>query len=322
MWLGLGGNFQPFPLDVMKAYLLRRLLSMVVVMLGVTLFVFVISKLTPGDAVTVRYGDYGTEAQRAALRRQLGLDQPVYVQYYRFVSGALQGDLGRSHRSGRPVTGELLSRLPVTLRLTFATMLVAITIGMVAGVIAATRQNTVLDYGMITLALIGVSIPSFWFGLILQIVFGFRLGWLPVAMAENGWSYVLPAISLGTGAAGSIARYTRSAMLEVYRLDFVRTARAKGLSSRVVVFKHALKNAMIPVVSILGLLFAGLMGGAIITESIFALPGIGRLSIEALAARDVPIVQGVVLLAATIIVLSNLLVDVAYSLLDPRIRYD
>jgi peptide/nickel transport system permease protein len=175
---------------------------------------------------------------------------------------------------------------------------------------------------MITLALIGVSIPSFWFGLILQIVFGFRLGWLPVAMAENGWSYVLPAISLGTGAAGSIARYTRSAMLEVYRLDFVRTARAKGLSSRVVVFKHALKNAMIPVVSILGLLFAGLMGGAIITESIFALPGIGRLSIEALAARDVPIVQGVVLLAATIIVLSNLLVDVAYSLLDPRIRYD
>lgn len=295
---------------------------MVIVMLGVTLFVFIVSKITPGDAVTVRYGDYGTEAQREAFRRQLGLDQPVYIQYFRFVTNAIRGDLGYSHRSGRPVAGELLARLPVTLRLTIATILLAATLGMTAGIIAAVKQNSFLDYGMITLALVGVSIPSFWFGLILQIIFGFQLGWLPVAMAEGWHSYILPAVSLGTSAAGSIARYTRSSMLEVYRLDFVRTARAKGLAENWVVLKHSLKNAMIPVISILGLLFAGLMGGAIITESIFALPGIGRLSIEALAARDVPVVQGVVLLAATIIVLSNLIVDVIYTLLDPRIRYD
>jgi peptide/nickel transport system permease protein len=306
----------------MTAYLMRRALSMVIVMLGVTLFVFIVSKMTPGDAVTVRYGDYGTEAQREAFRRQLGLDQPVYIQYFRFVTNAARGNLGYSHRSGRPVAGELLSRLPVTLRLTIATILLAATLGMMAGIIAAVKQNSFLDYGMITLALVGVSIPSFWFGLILQIIFGFQLGWLPVAMAEGWHSYILPAVSLGTSAAGSIARYTRSSMLEVYRLDFVRTARAKGLAENWVVLKHSLKNAMIPVVSILGLLFAGLMGGAIITESIFALPGIGRLSIEALAARDVPVVQGVVLLAATIIVLSNLIVDVIYTLLDPRIRYD
>lgn len=306
----------------MPTYFARRLISMVVVMLGVTLFVFVISKITPGDAVTVRYGDYGTEAQREAFRRQLGLDQPVYIQYFRFVSNAVRGDLGVSHRSGRPVADELSSRLPVTLRLTVVTILIAVSLGMTAGIIAAVRQNSLLDYGMITLALVGVSIPSFWLGLILQIVFGYQLGWLPVAMAESWRSYILPAISLGTSAAGSIARYTRSSMLEVYRLDFVRTARAKGLHEALVVLKHSLKNAMIPVVSILGLLFAGLMGGAIITESIFALPGIGRLSIEALAARDVPVVQGVVLLAAVIIVLSNLIIDVLYTLLDPRIRYD
>lgn len=306
----------------MSGYLFRRFLSMLIVLLGVTLFVFIVSKVTPGDAVSVRYGDYGTAEQREAFRKQLGLDQPLYIQYFRFIGNALKGDLGYSHRNSRPVISELLSRLPVTLKLTFATISVATLFGIATGIIAAVKQNTIFDYGVITIALIGVSIPSFWFGLILQIVFGYQLGWLPVALAEDWRSYILPAISLGTGAAGSIARYTRSSMLEVYRLDFVRTARAKGLAENWVVLKHALKNALIPVISILGLLFAGLMGGAIITESIFALPGIGRLSIEALSARDIPVVQGVVLLAAFIIVLSNLIVDLAYTLVDPRIRYD
>lgn len=306
----------------MSSYILRRVLSMVVVMLGASLVVFVLSKLTPGDAVSVRYGDFGTLEQRETMRRQLGLDQPVVVQYFRFVANAVQGDFGRSHRSDRPVSSELISRLPVTLRLTFATMLVAVTLGMIAGVLAATFQNTVLDYGTIAVALLGVSIPSFWLGLMLQVSFGYHLGWLPVAGSGDWRYYVLPALSLGSSAAGGIARYTRSAMLEVIRLDFVRTARAKGLSEASVLLKHALRNGLIPVTSILGLQFAGLMGGAIITESIFALPGVGRLSIEALGARDVPVVQGVVLLAAAIIVLANLVVDLGYTLIDPRIRYD
>ncbi len=306
----------------MSSYILRRVLSMVVVMLGASLVVFVLSKLTPGDAVSVRYGDFGTLEQRETMRRQLGLDQPVVVQYFRFVVNAAQGDFGRSHRSDRPVSSELVSRLPVTLRLTFATMLVAVTLGMIAGVLAATFQNTVLDYGTIAVALLGVSIPSFWLGLMLQVGFGYHLGWLPVAGSGDWRYYILPALSLGSSAAGGIARYTRSAMLEVIRLDFVRTARAKGLSEASVLLKHALRNGLIPVTSILGLQFAGLMGGAIITESIFALPGVGRLSIEALGARDVPVVQGVVLLAAAIIVLANLVVDLGYTLIDPRIRYD
>jgi peptide/nickel transport system permease protein len=302
-------------------YVLGRLASLVVVMLGVTLFVFAITKVTPGDYVAVRYGDYGTEAQREELRRRLGLDQPVPVQYVRFVAGALRGDLGVSHRSGRPVVTELATRVPVTLQLALATITIAAALGVTAGVVAAVWQNTPFDYGTIAVALLGVSIPSFWLGLMLQIVFGFQLGWLPVAGSGDWRYFVLPAISLGSSAAGGIARYTRSAMLEVIRLDYVRTAHAKGLARGAVMLKHALRNGLIPVMSVLGLQFAGLMGGAIITESIFALPGIGRLSIEALAARDVPVVQGVVLLAAGIIVLSNLIVDLGYSLVDPRIRY-
>ncbi len=305
----------------MTRYVLGRLASLVVVMLGVTLFVFAITKVTPGDYVAVRYGDYGTEAQREELRRRLGLDQPVPVQYVRFVAGALRGDLGVSHRSGRPVVTELATRVPVTLQLALATITIAAALGVTAGVVAAVWQNTPFDYGTIAVALLGVSIPSFWLGLMLQIVFGFQLGWLPVAGSGDWRYFVLPAISLGSSAAGGIARYTRSAMLEVIRLDYVRTAHAKGLARGAVMLKHALRNGLIPVMSVLGLQFAGLMGGAIITESIFALPGIGRLSIEALAARDVPVVQGVVLLAAGIIVLSNLIVDLGYSLVDPRIRY-
>lgn len=306
----------------MTAYLLKRILSMMIVMLGASLFVFIITKLTPGDAVSVRYGDFGTLEQREIMRKQLGLDQPVPVQYFRFVSNALQGDFGRSHRSDRPVSQELKSRLPVTLKLAVATLLVATTLGMTAGVVSAVWQNTFLDYGTIGFALLGVSIPSFWLGLMLQVVFGYHLGWLPVAGSGDWRAFVLPAMSLGAGAAGGIARYTRSAMLEVIRLDFVRTARAKGAAEATVIVKHALRNGLIPVTSILGLQFAGLMGGAIITESIFALPGIGRLSIDALGARDIPVVQGVVLLAAAIIVTANLVVDFGYTLIDPRIRYD
>lgn len=305
----------------MTRYVLGRLASLFVVMLGVTLFVFAITKVTPGDYVAVRYGDYGTEAQREDLRRRLGLDQPVPVQYVRFVTGALRGDLGVSHRSGRPVVTELATRVPVTLQLALATITIAAALGVTAGVVAAVWQNTPFDYGTIAVALLGVSIPSFWLGLMLQIVFGYQLGWLPVAGSGDWRFFVLPAISLGSSAAGGIARYTRSAMLEVIRLDYVRTAHAKGLARRAVVLKHALRNGLIPIMSVLGLQFAGLMGGAIITESIFALPGIGRLSIEALAARDVPVVQGVVLLAAGIIVVSNLIVDLGYTLVDPRIRY-
>ncbi len=304
----------------MVSYLRRRALLGLVTTLGVSLGVFLMIHLVPGDPVLVMLSEFASPADQQALRQQLGLDRPLYIQYWRYLSGALRGDLGRSVRSNRPVVSEIAWRLPNTLRLAVAAMLLAAAGGGLVGVVSAVRRNTLWDHASMLAVLVGLSMPSFWLGLMLMIVFAVRLQWLPVAGYE-GWQHViLPGLTLAAGPAAILARLTRSSMLEVLSQDFVRTARAKGLHEQTVVVKHALKNSLVPVVTVLGLQFGHLLGGAVITESVFAWPGVGRLVVDAILARDFPVVQGTVLVIALGFVLVNLIVDVLYAYLDPRIR--
>jgi ABC-type dipeptide/oligopeptide/nickel transport system permease component len=291
------------------------------VLLGISFLVFLLVHLVPGDPVRVMLQDVGSPEQVERLRRQLGLDRPMYVQYAAFVARAVRGDLGRSIHTRRPVSQEIAFRMPYTIRMAVAATLVAVAMGIVLGSVAATHHQSALDYGTMAVALAGVSLPSFWFGLVLILIFSLYLRWLPPAGADSLLHLVLPAITLGSGAAAIIARLTRSSMLEVLRQDYIRTARAKGVADRRLVYRHALKNAMIPVVSIVGLQFASLLGGAVIVETVFGWPGIGRLAVDAIFTRDIPVIQGVVLVAAVVFVLVNLVVDLIYGLLDPRIRY-
>jgi len=291
------------------------------VLLGISFLVFLLVHLVPGDPVRVMMQDVGSPEQVERVRRQLGLDRPLYEQYLSFVARAARGDLGRSIHTRRPVAQEIAFRIPYTVRMAIAAMLVAIVMGIGLGAIAALHHQSILDYGTMIVALAGVSLPSFWFGLVLILVFSLHLKWLPPTGADSLLHLILPAITLGSGAAAIIARLTRSSMLEVLRQDYVRTARAKGVDDRRLVYRHALKNAMIPVASIVGLQFAGLLGGAVIVETVFGWPGIGRLAVDAIFNRDIPVIQAVVLVAAVIFVFVNLLVDVLYGVLDPRIRY-
>lgn len=305
----------------MLRYVARRLLHLIPVLLGISFLVFMLVHLVPGDPVRVMLQDVGSPEQVERVRHQLGLDRPIYLQYGTFVIRAVQGDLGRSIHTRRPVALELAFRLPYTVRMAVAATLVAVVLGIALGSIAAVNHRSVLDYGTMVIALAGVSLPSFWFGLVLILIFSLYLKWLPPAGADSVLHLILPAITLGSGAAAIIARLTRSSMLEILHQDYIRTARAKGVADRRLVFHHALKNAMIPVVSIVGLQFAGLLGGAVIVETVFGWPGIGRLAVEAIFNRDIPVIQAVVLVAAVIFVFVNLLVDLLYGLLDPRIRY-
>lgn len=308
----------------MARYVLQRLLSAVVVLWGVTVLVFSMVHATPGDPVRVLLGDSArgaTAEDLARLRSELGLDQPLLVQYKNFLAGLLQGDLGKSWRTNRPVAAEIAERLPYTLQLTVAALLVAVLIGLPAGVLAATRPYSSVDYALTGLALVGVSMPVFWLGLLLMMVFALTLGWFPASGSGTWRHLVLPALTVGAASTAFIARMTRAAMLEVLTEDYVRTARAKGLSEWAVVGKHALRNAAAPILTAIGLQFGGLMGGAVLTETVFAWPGIGRLLVDAIAFRDYPIVQGAVLVIATGFVLTNLFVDILYAYLDPRIRY-
>lgn len=305
----------------MLPYVARRLLHLIPVLLGISFLVFMLVHLVPGDPVRVMLQDVGSPEQVERVRHQLGLDRPIYLQYGTFVIRAAQGDFGRSIHTRRPVALELAFRLPYTVRMAVAATLVAVALGIALGSIAAVNHRSVLDYGTMVIALAGVSLPSFWFGLVLILIFSLYLKWLPPAGADSLLHLILPAITLGSGAAAIIARLTRSSMLEILHQDYIRTARAKGVADRRLVFHHALKNAMIPVVSIVGLQFAGLLGGAVIVETVFGWPGIGRLAVEAIFNRDIPVIQAVVLVAAVIFVFVNLLVDLLYGLLDPRIRY-
>jgi peptide/nickel transport system permease protein len=256
------------------------------------------------------------------VRTEFGLDQPVYIQYFNWLGNVLRGDFGYSFRTDRPVLDEILTRLPATLQLALAGMLVALVIAIPVGIISATRQYSAVDNLSMFGALLGVSMPNFWLGLLLIMFFSVHLGWLPVFGRGGIEHLILPAITLGTGMAAITTRLMRSSMLEVLRQDYIRTARAKGLSEKVVICKHALKNALIPVVTVVGLQFGFLLEGAVIVEVIFAWPGIGRLLVDSIFARDFPVIQGCILFIAVMFVFVNLLVDSSYTYLDPKIRYE
>ena len=305
----------------MLTYVGRRILAVVPVLFGVTLAVFSMLFLVPGDPVKIMLAEFVTTPdQIAQMRAQLHLDEPVLKQYGRFVGSALRGDLGVSIRSRRPVTAEITENIGSTGQLALASMLVAIGLGVPLGLVAALGRNSWLDVAAMVVALLGVAMPSFWLGFLLIVVFSLHLGWLPATGGGDLLHLVMPAVALGMIAAAIIARLTRSSMLEVLGQDYVRTARAKGLGSGSVIVRHALRNALIPVVTVFGLQFGNLLAGAVIVETVFSRPGLGRLIVGGILAKDFPLVQGTVLFVAAAYVLINVMVDVAYAYVDPRIR--
>ena len=306
----------------MLLYLARRVLAVVPVLFGVTLAVFSMLFLVPGDPVRMMLAEFVTNPDQVEkMRAELHLDDPIIVQYGRFVGGALRGDLGTSIRSRRPVTTEIRENVASTMQLAAAAMAVAVAIGVPLGLLAAISRNSWLDVGAMVVALLGVSMPSFWLGLLLIFVFSLHLAWFPATGGGDLAHLVLPALTLGTIASAIIARLTRSSMLEVLGQDYIRTAQAKGLAWWGVVVRHALKNALIPVITIFGLQFGNLLAGAVIVETVFSRPGLGRLIVGGILSKDFPLVQGTVLVVAASYVLINVLVDVAYAVVDPRIRY-
>lgn len=306
----------------MLDYIRRRLLEAVPTLIGVSILVFAMMHLLPGDAASIMTSEYGMTAEDVArLRVQMGLDQPVYVQYGRFIWNALHGDLGRSYYTERPVTEQVLGQMPATIRLAAASMALAVALGILSGVLAAVRQNSWMDTTSMVTALLGVSMPTFWLGLLLIFVFSLNLGWLPASGSTTWQTLILPVFALGSHSAATTARLVRSSMLEVLRAEYITTARAKGLIERAVLLRHALKNALIPVVTTVGLQFGTMLGGAVIVETVFARQGIGSMLVAAIMKKDLPLVQGVVLITASSYVLVNLVVDLSYGFLDPRIRY-
>jgi peptide/nickel transport system permease protein len=306
----------------MGTYILKRLLALIPVLVGVSVLVFLSIYLVPGDPLSAVLGEAVISAERQAeLRQQYGFNDPLPVQYFRFAGRAVRGDLGQSLQTRRPVMLEIQSQLMATVQLTLAAMALAILIGVPLGILAATHHNTWVDSLGMLVSLGGISIPTFWSGLMLLVVFSLTLGWLPATGTQGVERLIMPAACLGYGAAAIIARLTRSSMLEVLRQGYVTTARAKGLAARTVTLRHALRNAIIPVITIVGLQFGNLLAGAVVVETVFSRQGIGRLLVGAILGRDFPVVQGTVLFVATVYVLINLLVDLSYAWLDPRIRY-
>ena len=306
----------------MLTYLLRRILIAVPTLLGVVLLVFLMVRLAPGDPAILLAGEFATPETLEAIRTRYGLDRPLPEQFALYLGALLQGDLGESARSRRPVLEELKTYFPNTVVLATAAILVALATGIPLGILAALRQGSWLDLGVMVLALLGVSMPVFWFGLLAILIFSVELGWFPVAGTGTLAHLVLPAVTLGINATALLARMTRGTLVEVLSQDYIRTARAKGLAERVVIFKHALRNALIPVVTVAGLEFGSLLAGAVITETIFAWPGLGQLLVGSILSRDYPVVQGAVLLVAFTFTLVNLMVDLLYAWIDPRVRYD
>lgn len=306
----------------MTRYIIRRLLYTIPVMLVVSLIVFGILHIAPGDPATMLAGEDARPEDVAAIREKYGLDQPLHVQYGVWLNNVLHGDLGRSIVTRRPVLSEALARLPSTVELAFAALFLAVVAGMIVGVISATRQYSLLDHATMILALLGISAPVFWLGLVLIFFFAVELRWFPTGGSGTIQQLVLPAVTLGAASTAIIARMTRSSMLEVIRQDYIRTARAKGLWEQTVMLRHALKNALIPVVTVIGLQFGYLLAGAVITETVFSRPGLGRLLVASITSRDFPVVQGTLMLLSVSFVLINLLVDILYGYLDPRIRYE
>ena len=334
----------------MTSYIIRRLLSLIPTLFGVSIIVFLFLRMIPGDPALALAGEHATEGNVERIREEFGLNKPLPEQYLTYMGKVLRGDLGRSILSRRPIADEVRVRFPATLELSMCALIVALVIGLPAGIISATKRNSPIDNIAMVGSLLGISMPIFWLGLMLNWFFAVRLGWLPsvtrldasidlqritnliivdsilTGNAEallNGIKHlILPAIALGTIPMAIVARMTRSAMLEVLEQDYVRTARAKGLAERVVTLRHALKNALLPIITILGLQVGVLLSGAVLTETIFAWPGIGRWLYLSILSRDYPIVQGMALFITVLFLVVNLLVDLSYALVDPRIRYD
>jgi len=302
-------------------YVIRRLLLAVPVLIGVSILVFAIIRFIPGDPARAIAGVHASPEYIEQVRRDLLLDEGLHVQYYVYLTNLLQGDMGRSTFTGRPVTTELMERFPNTLLLASTAMVIAIIIGMSAGIVSATKRYSLFDNASMLAALFGVAAPVFWLGIMFQLLFSVNLGWFPSGGIGTWKHLVLPALTLGLATTALIARITRSSMLDVLGQDYITTARSKGLVERVVVYKHALKNALIPVVTVMGLQFGTLLGGAVLTETVFSWPGVGRLMVDSILARDYPVVQGAVLVLAVFFVMINLVVDIIYAFLDPRITY-
>jgi ABC-type dipeptide/oligopeptide/nickel transport system permease component len=303
-------------------YLVRRILLTVPVLLGAATLVFALIHLVPGDPVQAMLGESASPRDVADLRSRLGLDRPLHLQYVSFLRGAAAGDLGVSLRTSQPVTAAIAERLPATAQLALAAMAVSLIVAIPLGVLAAVRANTGVDHAATTLALLGISMPNFWVGPLLAIVFAVGLGWLPVSGRGTAAHLVLPAITLGAPLASVLARITRASVLEELRELYVLAARARGVSRARAVLWHAFRNGLIPIVTVIGLQFGAVLTGAVITETIFAWPGVGRLLIQSIGFRDYPLVQGCILLIAFAYVSVNLLTDLAYGILDPRVRYE
>jgi peptide/nickel transport system permease protein len=300
--------------------LLRRLAILLPTVLGVVTLIFFLIHFIPGDPVELMLGETASRADLARLRSDLGLDRPVAEQFGSFLLGLVRGDMGESFFYRKPVRQVILEKLPATLELAAAAMLLALVIALPLGILAAVRKDSFTDRGAMLASLVGISMPNFWLGPLLIILFSLKLGWLPVSGREGPASIILPAVTLGTAMAALLSRMTRSAMLDVLGEDYLRTARAKGLSERAVIVRHALRNALLPVLTIVGLQFGALLSGAVITENVFAWPGIGTLLIQAINARDYPLVQGCVLVISLGYVAANFLTDLLYSLSDPRVK--
>jgi peptide/nickel transport system permease protein len=311
-------------------YLIQRLLATLPTVLGVVTFTFLLIHIAPGDPAELMLGDYTgvTPQVLADMRERLGLDRPLPVQYLSYVTSVLRGDLGRSFRTNRPVLSEIATQTPFTLLLAAAGVAVAVLLGVPSGIVTALRRNTTVDYITTTVAMLWLASPSFWFAILLIYFLSYKLGWFPVFGAGTWGDWrslaihlILPAAAIGVRSAALISRMTRSSMLEVLHQDYVRTARAKGLADWAVVYRHALRNAAIPVITIIGLDIAYLLGGAVVTETVFARPGLGKLVVDAIYSRDYPTVQGAIMVFAMGILVVNLLVDLSYAIVDPRIRY-
>ncbi|WP_164215286.1 glutathione ABC transporter permease GsiC [Virgibacillus sp. YIM 98842] len=306
----------------MLKYIIKRLIGVIPILFLVSIFIFLFVHLIPGDPARLVAGQDATIQDVENVRKELGLDQPIHIQYFSFISGIFQGDLGISLKTSRPVFDEIAIRFMPTFWLTFWSMVWAVIVGLLIGVISSTKRNKWQDYLGMFGAVSGISIPSFWMGLLLIQLFAVQLGWLPTGGLDSWKSYILPSITLGSGVAAVIARFSRSSMMDILKDDYIRTGRAKGLKENKVVWGHGLKNAMIPVVTMTGLQFGFLLGGSVVIETVFNWPGLGRLLIDSVAFRDYPVIQAEMLLFALQFILINLIVDLIYGFLNPQIRYD
>jgi ABC-type dipeptide/oligopeptide/nickel transport system permease component len=304
----------------MLLYTLRRLLEMLTVLFGVSILVFLMIHMIPGDPARLIAGMEATPEVVEQIRRDLGLDQPLYVQFWRFLKGLTRGDLGLSYRMNTPVTEEIAARFPITFAIALGGTLLATLIGMSTGILAAVFHNRIWDGVIMVISLFAISTPSYWLALMMMLVFSLSLGLLPSIGIRTPLHYVLPIVTLGAQSGGMIARMTRSAMLDVLRQDYVSAARSRGQKERIVILKHSLRNALIPVVSIVGLRFGGLLAGTVLVESVFGIPGVGRLVVDSVVMRDYPMIQGSILVVAGVFVLINTLTDILYGIIDPRIR--